>query len=98
MEVDFELSDRDQILANIKKAMGGRQLSKMVDFDMQSGEMVVTISKLGKSKLVFSEKTNDKGLTYTLSKEKIAFAHKAFKDDVTDKIIGVIEQAGGTVS
>ncbi len=98
MKVDFEVQDKEQILSNIKEAMGGRALAKMVDFDLSADEMVVTISKMGKSKLFFSAQESDAGITYTLTKEKIAFSHKAFKGEVTEKIVKVIQKAGGKVT
>ena len=56
-----------------------------------------TISKLGTSILSFAEKATAGGLEYTLASEKIAFAHKAFKGEVTEKILKIVEKAGGKV-
>ena len=98
MKVDFQTQDKDKIIADIQNAMGDRALSKMVKFEMGGDELVVVISKMGTSKLVFSEACHDGGIVYTLTKEKIAFAHKAFKDDVTSKIVSVITKAGGKVT
>ena len=98
MKVDFPGNDREKILADIQAAMGGRQLAEMVDFDLGNNGLLVTISKMGKSTLQFAESPNGDGLTYSLAKEKIAFTHKPFKDEVTEKILNVIEKAGGKVS
>ena len=97
MRVHFPETDRNKVLANIKTALGDRKLAEMVNFAMAPGKLEVTISKLGTSVLSFAEKSVEKGLEYTLASEKIAFAHKAFKDEVTQKIIRVIEKAGGKV-
>lgn len=78
--------------------MGERKLADMVNFALKTGQLEVTISKLGTSVLQFSEKDTDKGLEYTLANEKIALTHRAFKDEVTQKIARVIEKAGGKVN
>lgn len=97
MKVTFTEKNRDKILANIKDAMAGRKLAEMVHIALTKGKLEVTISKLGTSTLTFSEKEHEKSLEYHLTGEKIAFTHKAFKDEVTDKIVKVIEKAGGKV-
>lgn len=97
MKVTFAEKNRDKILESIKAAMAGRKLAEMVDIALTKGKLEVTISKLGTSTLLFQEKENDKGLEYNLTSEKIAFTHRAFKDEVTDKIVKVIEKAGGKV-
>ncbi len=98
MKVNFTETNRDKVLANIKEALGTRKLAEIVDFTLLQGKLQVTISKLGTSTLLFSESSHEGGLEYTLSSEKIAFAHKALKGEVTSKIIAVIEKAGGKVS
>ena len=97
MKVTFAETDRQKILAAIKTAMGERKLAEMVSFEMAAGEMNVTISKLGKSVISFKERTVPAGLEYTLAGEKLALTHRAFKDEVTKKIMNVIEKAGGKV-
>lgn len=98
MKVEFQEKDRNKILASIREAMGGRKLGDMVNFNLKPGALEVVISKLGTSTLTFAESEHSSGFTYKLSTEKIALAHRAFKDEVTQKILKVIEQAGGKVS
>src|SRR3954453_23778352 len=98
LKVNFPETDRDKVLANIKTAMGDRALADLVNFANPPGKLVVTISKLGTSTLEFTEKSLEKSLEYALTSEKIAFTHKAFKDEVTRKIVKVIEKAGGKVT
>ncbi len=96
MEVSFPEKNLGAIVDKIKTALGGRELGKMVSFDHSGSEMVVTISKFGTSTLHFDCKETSNGCHLTLGKEKIALAHKPLKGEVTDKIIKVIQQAGGT--
>ena len=97
MKVSSSEKNRDKILADIKEAMAGRKLADMVSITLVKGKLEVTISKLGTSTLTFSEKEHDKGFEYALTSEKIAFTHKAFKDEVTEKFLRVVEKAGGKV-
>jgi hypothetical protein len=98
MKVIFAETDNKKVLESIESAMGGRKLAEMVSFALKTGKLEITISKLGTSTLEFSEKLTEKGLEYSLAAEKIAFAHRAFKDEVKAKIIKVVETAGGKVS
>ncbi len=98
MQIQFPDTDPKAVIQKLQDVMGGRQLSKMVSFDLTGGEMVVTISKLGTSSLHFKCEPNAKGCHFALTKEKIALTHRPLKGDVTDKIIKVIEKAGGLVS
>ena len=97
MNIFFTEKSSDKIIASIKSAMGERELGKMVSFALQGKNLIVTISKLGTSSLTFAHKDRDDGCEYTLTSEKIAFAHKIFKDEVKEKILKVISQAGGKV-
>lgn len=98
MKVLFTEKDRNKILARIKEAMGSRKLAEMVEFGLKPGELEITISKMGTSILRFQEKAIDQGLQYELATEKIAFTHRAFKDEVKDKILKVVEAAGGKLA
>ena len=97
MNIKFSETDPEKIVQNLKDVMGGRELSKIVAFDLKGEKLTVTISKVGKSVLTFSTEVQDDGVTCTLVKEKIALAHKAFKGEVTKKIFRVIEKAGGAI-
>ncbi len=98
MQIQFSDNDPQAIVKKLEEAMGGRALAKMVNFDMSGNELIVTISKLGTSTLHFKCDQNAKGCHFALSKEKIALAHRALKGEVTEKIVKVIQKAGGQVS
>lgn len=98
MKVHFAEKDRNKVLQAIQAAMGDRKLGEIVKFAMGKDTLEVIISKLGTSTLQFKETASANGLEYALASEKIAFTHKAFKDEVTQKIVKVIQQAGGKVS
>ena len=98
MKVFFTEKDRDKVLASIRNAMGDRALGQIVSFNMSKGQLEVVIAKMGTSTLQFKEKEAASGLEYFLENEKIAFTHRAFKNEVTAKIVQVIEKAGGKVT
>lgn len=98
MKVRFSEKDRDKVLALIHEALGGRSLGNLVSFQMGKGFLDVVISKLGTSTLRFKESETPDALEYVLESEKIAFAHRAFKDEVKEKLVHVIKKAGGQVS
>lgn len=98
MNIHFQENDPNIIIENLKEAMGGRALAKIVSFDLKGEDLTVTLSKLGKSTLFFSGQKAEDGYSFALTKEKIALAHKALKGEVTEKIVRVIEKAGGSVS
>ena len=95
MKFRFPKQDGKAIVKAIEQALGGRSLADMVKFDASPTNLIVTISKLGTSTLTFSRTDAGNEVEYALKEEKIAFTHKAFKDDVTQKLLNVIEKAGG---
>lgn len=97
MNIQFQDKDPQVVLSKIQEALGGRELGKMVSFNLANDEMIVTIAKLGTSTLHFQCSQNVKGCHFTLTKEKIALAHRPLKGEVTAKIVKVIEKAGGVV-
>ncbi len=97
MKVFFSEKNRTKILEDIRTAMGDRKLAEIVQFSLESGRLEVKICKLGTSVLDFAECETSSGLEYALESEKIAFTHRALKDEVKSKIIQCIEKAGGQV-
>jgi len=95
MKFRFPKQDGKTIVKAIQEALGGRSLADLVKFDANPSSLIVTISKLGTSTLTFSRAEAGDEVEYTLQEEKIAFTHRAFKDDVTQKLLNVIEKAGG---
>ena len=77
--------------------MDGRSLGDLVTIDEAKGGLLVKISKLGTSSLQFDRSENGEFAIFTLSEEKIAFAHRAFKDEVKSKLVHVIEKSGGKI-
>jgi hypothetical protein len=95
MKIHFEETSMDVVLKSLQDQLKGRKLGEMVSFAKCGQQVEVTISKLGKSTLVFDNHVTKSGQTWTLSKEKIALTHRAFKDEVMGKIHKIVENIGG---
>jgi hypothetical protein len=97
MKIKFAKQPNSEIIAALQKTMDGRALGQIVSVHEEGGSLVVKISKLGTSTLQFDRSEQGNDLIFTLAVEKIAFAHKAFKDEVKSKFVHVIEKSGGKV-
>ncbi len=97
MKISFPKQESKKIISAIKKAMGDRALSEMVDLSIEKSQMIITISKLGTSTLTFAKEVNDDRVFFVMTGEKIAFTHRAFKGEVTDALMKIIKKAGVTV-
>jgi hypothetical protein len=97
MKISFPKQEPKKIVTAIKKAMGDRALSEMVEFAIDKAQMVITISKLGTSTLTFDKEVDGDKILFTMVEEKIAFTHRAFKGEVTEALVKIVKKAGGTV-
>lgn len=97
MKVQFAKQSTQTIITGIRQAMDGRALGDMVSIDEERGGLLVKISRLGTSSLQFDRSENGEFAVFTLSEEKIAFAHRAFKDEVLSKLVHIIEKSGGKI-
>lgn len=97
MKISFPKQESKKIISAIKKAMGDRALSEIVDLSIEKSQMIITISKLGTSTLTFAKEVNDDRVLFVMTSEKIAFTHRAFKGEVTDALMKIVKKAGGTV-
>ena len=97
MKIKFTKQPNSEIISALQKTMEGRALGQIVSVGEEGGNLIVKISKLGTSTLQFDRSEQGNDLIFTLSVEKIAFAHKAFKDEVKSKFVSVIEKSGGKV-
>ena len=97
MNIIFESETSPKnVIDNIQEKLSGRNLGKIVSLDLApNSSLTVTIKKAGKSTLEFDIDGAKSGVVWSLRKEKIALAHRAFKSEVLEKIRGIVEQAGG---
>lgn len=99
MKLYFKEKDPNKVISDLTAALGGRKLGSLLEFSLNGKDVTVTIKKLGTSTLEFTHNpSRSDGLEWVLSQEKIAFAHKAFKDDMLSKLTTIIENIGGVVT
>jgi hypothetical protein len=97
MNIFFSKTNPAEIVADINAVLSGRKLGDLVSIEHSGDEITVVIAKAGTSKISFKAEKKPDGLTLKKSGEKIAFTHKLFKDEVTEKFLQVVEKAGGKV-
>lgn len=97
MKIVFEKSDAKDAVTKLKKTLQGRQLGEIVSFELDKSELRVVISKLGTSTISFACGEENGNCVFNLSGEKIAFTHRAFKGEVMEKFVSVVEKSGGLV-
>ena len=85
----------EEIVARIKTELGGRKLGKILDFVISSTSLEVTIKKMGTSILTFERNQQEDGISWVLTKEKIALTHRPMKKDMVEKLAVVISKTGG---
>ena len=97
-QMKFHFPGKDSIQAivtDIEESLSGRKLGKMVSLNLNDDEVHVAIKKLGTSTIRFKSGNNGEAVTLDLIDQKIALAHRKFKDEVVEKIVKVIESCGG---
>ncbi len=98
MKVQFPKEIKNsELVTKLQNSMTGRSLGDLVSISEHDAGIVIKISKLGTSTLLFVRNDEGKFAIFSLTSEKIAFAHKSFKNEVKLKLISVIEKSGGTI-
>ncbi len=98
MKLSFPAKSLDEIVNQINDMLTGRELGKIAKVSREGDDLLVTLSKFGTSTLIFSFENKDNQLCGELTSEKIAFTHRAFRDEVKEHLVKVIEKCGGKVS
>ena len=98
MKFEFDEQPIGSIIEKLSELLNGRKLGELVKFTQNGDTLDVIINKMGKSTLSFDSTCQDGKRCFELKKEKIAMTHRAFKNDVTEKIKSVIKKSGGEVT
>lgn len=98
MKIFFRNLTPDAVVNQINASIQGRQIAELVKLNLDGNNLDVTISKLGTSTFSFLCSKNGPDCLIELKNEKIAFAHRAFKDEVLSKLVQIVEKAGGKVT
>ena len=91
-------SNSQEFIAKVTNALSGRDLGKIASMSVSGENMLISFSKLGKSEVVFAIVQEGASFTCTHKSEKIAFTHKALRNDIEAKLAKVLESVGATVT
>ena len=97
MKISFTEREPQKNLDQISQLLEGRKLADLVSFQLRGKDLEVVIKKMGTSTLRFAHSESSTGMLWELRDEKIALTHRAFKDEMLEKIIKLVNQAGGEV-
>lgn len=97
MEIYFKDKNTNEVIEGIKHKLDGRKLGDLLKIEADGEDIRVTISKMGTSTLEFSHHNTKEGHSWELSKEKLAFTHRAFKGEIVEKLTEIIGSMGGKV-
>lgn len=98
MRFSFDNTTPQEVIQRMTKELKTRELDKRVTFDLSKTELVVTIRRLGRSRLVFDIKSSDKGHEFSLREQQTALAHRPFRTEVEKLIQEVVDDLGGHVA
>ncbi len=90
-------STPQKFIETITQALSGRDLGKIVSFNLSGNEVMIQFSKLGKSEVVFQVNAEGNNFTCQHKSEKIALTHRALRGDIESKLIKVLENSGAKV-
>ncbi len=97
MNFSFEDTTPQEVIQRLTDGLEDRGLGRLVNFDLSESELVVTIRKLGRSRLVFDVESGDHGHQFSLREQRIALAHRAFRSKVEALIKDVVDNIGGRI-
>ena len=98
MKIEFPKKPTDQIVKDLNDVMDKRELSQTVSLSHKGKELVMTVSRMGTSTLVFTRTDSKKRAHFSLTSEDIAFAHKPLYGQFKEQLLSVVREAGGKVT
>ena len=93
----FDAIGGDEFVKKFTENIKSRAIGEFLNIEHSGNDLVITINKLGTSVLRYKIEGNGAGCKIVPVEEKIAWAHKAFKSEMEDKLIKTIEKLGGKI-
>ncbi len=84
-------------VARVTDALRGRALGSIASFTVDGDDVVLTFDRLGKSEVRFATSAMGRGFRATRASEKIALAHRPFREEMEKKLGKVVAAAGARV-
>ncbi len=98
MHFSFEDTTPQAVIQRMTDGLEERGLGRLVKFDLSASELVVTIRKLGRSRLVFDVTSDDNRHEFSLREQRVALTHRPFRAQVNDMIKEIVDDLGGQVT
>ncbi len=95
MHFSFEDTTPEVVIECLTDELENRELGQLVSFDLSESELVVTIRKMGRSRLAFDVTSGDHGHEFSLREQRVALSHRPFRAKVEVLIQEVVENLGG---
>ena len=97
MDVIFKSLDPEVILQQVNMRLNKSSLRNMVSLVLEEDRLIMTVSKLGKSKIYLKLEKGESEIRFTVEEENIRPQHRPLRSFVLDEICNILEQSGGTI-
>jgi hypothetical protein len=98
MKIYFKEYQPLDVAKKLRNNLAKHSSKGWIDLKLQKNKIIITVSKLGTSKIFFSSSSyGAKGCCWELTDMKVAFAHKLYREDFKSRTVKFFQQAGGIV-
>jgi hypothetical protein len=97
MEIILPTKPTDRLINVIEKVIDRRGLSDNVSLSHEGKQLVVRVSRLGTSTLIFSRTDARRKAHFSLTSEEIAMSHRFSYSEFANQLRSIVEEAGGEV-
>lgn len=89
-------SQPEQFNSAFLAAIKDRNIGKIASSTYNANEkkFILTFNKLGQSTITYNVMPKDSSLLLTKNDEKIAFAHRPFRQEISEKLTGILKKLG----
>ncbi|RHX93928.1 hypothetical protein DLM76_13165 [Leptospira yasudae] len=88
----------EHFLKKVQKALNGKELGKIVSFQLEEEKLTIRFAGLGESRIWYSIRKSQTGYEAVKLKEKIAFTHIAFRSGIESELRSLMERFGAEIT
>ena len=97
MEIRFPPPLKKTLLCDLKKHFKQEKWDDFLFLSKEKDEIKMRIKKMGESLIAFQETQTPQYISWKISREKIAFQHRFFRNKAFEHIHQVVSKLGGSV-
>ncbi len=94
--IRFPREEREAILKRLREAMQGSLWTPCITLEFDGSILLIKVQKLGLSLIRYQERQTETHLIYEALDEKIAWAHRPFREEVESFLLNAVAAAGGS--